>query len=443
MSWQPWGRYVPVAERRAKAARKVAKLRKAGRTIKPVEIEGRTIARTFWGKAWCDNLEAYSDYANRLPRGRTYARNGSVIDLQIKPGRIDALVAGTRLYEVALQVTPLPEGAWRGLRAECAGQIDSLVELLRGRVSAGVMEVVTRHGGGLFPSPGELELRCSCPDWAVMCKHVAASLYGVGARLDHEPEMLFSLRGVDPADMIDEAIERGVTAPGRRAKSDGRRARGRTLQSDDLSAVFGVDIEADSGDPAEQPASPPPPVRRSKAKAKTKVKARAKAKAKPSDKAKPTAKAKATATAKPTAKPKPATKAKTKVKPKAKAKVKPKARAKPTAKPTAKAKAKVKAKAKPKPKPKAKPKPKPKPKDEAKPQDEAAHLVLDLIAEAAGLRLDEIANCTGLSLAVTEATLGDLADQGLIAVIGDAGTGGYDLGPGSVGARAPAGQSAP
>ncbi len=242
-----YGRYVSVAERRAKAAKTVDKLRASGRIIKPVEIAGRAIAKSFWGKAWCTNLESYSDYENRLPRGRTYARNGSVLDLQIKAGRIEALVNGSDLYKVSVQITALSSVRWREIRSACAGQIDSLVELLSGTLSKGVMEVVSRRDDGLFPSPSEIKLSCSCPDWAVMCKHVAATLYGVGARLDHEPGMLFILRGVDPADLIEEAIDHGVARPSR--------ARGRTLDNDNLSSVFGVDI--DFGDDPVAPSARP------------------------------------------------------------------------------------------------------------------------------------------------------------------------------------------
>src|SRR6516165_2714205 len=98
--WFGFRPYVPVAQRRAQAAREVAKRQKKGQTVSPVVIEGRAIATTFWGKAWCDNLESYSDFANRLPRGRTYVRNGSVIDLQITPGQIKALVSGSEIYKV-------------------------------------------------------------------------------------------------------------------------------------------------------------------------------------------------------------------------------------------------------------------------------------------------------------------------------------------------------
>ena len=230
-----WRPYVSVTQRRRKAARTVAKLKKAGRRVSPVEIAGRKIAATFWGDAWCRNLESYSDYSNRLPRGRTYVRNGSVIDLQIEARRVRSLVSGSDLYEVEIKIKPLATRRWTGIKGQCAGQIDSLVELLQGSISKGVMEIVTRKGKGLFPSPREISLSCSCPDWATMCKHVAATLYGVGARLDHVPELLFTLRGVDPAEMVEAAVDQ--PPPG------GKSRRGRVLESDELASVFDIDID--------------------------------------------------------------------------------------------------------------------------------------------------------------------------------------------------------
>ena len=167
--------------------RELEKRRKKGLPVSPIVIDGRTIARTFWGKAWCDNLESYSDYENRLPRGRTYVRNGSVVHLEIKPGKITAIVSGSELYEVEITISPCPTRTWKRVKSECAGQIGSLVELLQGKLSKSVMDVVTRHNDGLFPKPAEIEMKCSCPDWAGMCKHVAAVMYGVGARLDESP----------------------------------------------------------------------------------------------------------------------------------------------------------------------------------------------------------------------------------------------------------------
>ena len=254
MSRYGWRPYVPVAQRRHHAAKKILQLRRSGREVEPIEIEGRKIARTFWGGAWCDNLEAYSDYANRLPRGRTYVRNGSVIDLKIAGGRISALVSGSDFYEVELEIKSLAAKKWKIIRSRCAGQIDSLVELLQGQVSDGVMEIVTRRGEGLFPMPREISFDCSCPDWASMCKHVAAVLYGVGARLDRAPEMLFALRGVDPAEMLADAVGQ---APTRR-----KTARGRLLAADDLSSVFGVDIEMGDTGAVSGGDKKPRPVRR-------------------------------------------------------------------------------------------------------------------------------------------------------------------------------------
>ena len=122
MAYFAWKPYVPVAERRRKAARHVQKLAKKGETVTPVIVEGRTIARTFWGKAWCENLERYSDYENRLPRGRTYVRNGSVVDLKIARGEIAAMVSGSEIYKVKITITPASQPVWKALCKDCAGQ---------------------------------------------------------------------------------------------------------------------------------------------------------------------------------------------------------------------------------------------------------------------------------------------------------------------------------
>src|SRR3954463_13903433 len=192
-----WAPYVPVAERRRMAERAMAKLRRKGHPVAPVTIEGRTIARTFWGQAWCENLESYHDYENRLPRGRTYVRNGSVVDLQIAPLEVKAMVSGSSIYTVTVSIKAMPKAQWQSLCRDCTGGIDSLVELLQGRFSKGVMERLCRQDTGLFPKPSEIRFSCSCPDSASMCKHVAAVLYGVGSRWDKTPELLFRRRAVD------------------------------------------------------------------------------------------------------------------------------------------------------------------------------------------------------------------------------------------------------
>ena len=200
-----WPPYVSVAARRAKAEKAAAKAKKSGIDYSPIEASRGAIAKTFWGKAWCDNLEAYGDYANRLPRGRSYARNGSVIDLKITEGAIRAQVMGSSLYQVAIEVRAVPPKQWQSIGADCAGSIDSLIELLQGRLSTAVMKRICAPRTGLFPAPGEIGFSCSCPDPASMCKHVAAVLYGVGARLDRQPGLLFGLRRVDAKELVRQA----------------------------------------------------------------------------------------------------------------------------------------------------------------------------------------------------------------------------------------------
>jgi uncharacterized Zn finger protein len=200
--------YVSIAERRRKAEREAAK---RGDTA-PVIINGTQIANTFWGKSWCQNLERYSDYANRLPRGRTYVRSGCVFDLQIQSGTVNALVSGSRVYTVNVKVSPISKPRWKAVCNDCAGAIDSLVELLEGRFSKVTMERLCQQKTGLFPIPAEMKFDCSCPDSARMCKHIAAVLYGIGARLDEKPELLFTLREVDQQDLITNAGRRMIKA---------------------------------------------------------------------------------------------------------------------------------------------------------------------------------------------------------------------------------------
>jgi uncharacterized Zn finger protein len=249
MSYFEWHPYVPVAEKRRQAQRKLAKLRKQGQSVVPVTIEGRAIAKTFWGKSWCANLERYSDYATRVPRGRTYVRNGSVLDLQIAKGEVVAMVAGSSLYKIKITIAPVRAAHWKAICRDCAGAIDSLVELLQGRLAKGVMDRVCREDDGLFPSPEEIKLSCSCPDWADMCKHVAAALYGVGARLDEKPQLLFVLRGVDENELLANAgqdLALATAAPG---------AAG-LLDDSDVAALFGLEMAGPATSDAVIPAAP-------------------------------------------------------------------------------------------------------------------------------------------------------------------------------------------
>lgn len=235
--YSEWPKYVSVAERRQKALKYAESLKKKGQACSPVIIQGRTIARTFWGKAWCDNLESYSDYSNRLPRGRTYVRNGSVIDLQISQGKIAAQVMGSELYKIMIDIKPVVEEKWKELTTACAGKIDSLIELLQGKFSKSVMEIITKRDEGLFPKPKEISMHCSCPDSAGMCKHIAAVLYGIGAALDSKPESLFLLRHVDHFDLIKASSSSETLLQSNTSSAQ--------LEEDDLSALFGIEMEGE------------------------------------------------------------------------------------------------------------------------------------------------------------------------------------------------------
>ena len=235
MSWYGgYAPYVPVAERRRRAIKKMSALKKKGKDVSPIQVEGRTIAQTFWGKAWCDHLEAYSDFDNRLSRGRTYVRNGSVVHLEVKKGQIEAFVAGSRLYSVKIKIDAVRKTQWNEIKKQCSGQIDSLVELLGGEFSDSVMKIMTTKKTGLFPAPKQISLSCSCPDGATMCKHVAATLYGVGVKLDESPELLFELRKVDHMDLITEA-NTGRNIQSGTGKKD-------KLKGKDLSSLFGIEV---------------------------------------------------------------------------------------------------------------------------------------------------------------------------------------------------------
>jgi uncharacterized Zn finger protein len=251
MNWWSYTRKLSAQGRRQKAAREARRAEKDGKTLSPVAIDGRTIARSFWGKAWCENLESYRDFENRLPRGRTYVRSGAVLDLQVVSGKVTAQVVGSDLYQVVITIKPVATDRWGRIKTQCAGNVGSIIELLEGRLSERVMQVITQRGEGLFPEPAEIQMECSCPDWATMCKHVAAVMYGVGARLDQQPDLLFTLRNVDHAELIAQAADLAVN----------RKATSRKVLADDvLGDVFGIELEAPKpivlSEPSQSPEGP-------------------------------------------------------------------------------------------------------------------------------------------------------------------------------------------
>lgn len=242
-----WAPYVSVGDRIAKGIRAAQKLAKSEkREPSPVVVKTRDIAKTFWGKSWCDNLERYSDFANRLPRGKTYLRNGSVADLVIEPGVIRAIVGGSEAYKIVIKIEALKPYLWRSIERDCSQEIGSLMDLLQGKFSNDIMARLTRQQDGLFPAKNEISMSCTCPDGSIVCKHVAATIYGVGARLDSQPDLLFKLRKVNHLELIGKAatqenLDRALGA-----------ATG-ALEGEDLGSIFGIELDSDSA-PASRPA---------------------------------------------------------------------------------------------------------------------------------------------------------------------------------------------
>ena len=236
-----WPRYVSVAEKREKADRKLKQLKKKNPGIKPIAIEGTAIATTWWGKSWNLNLEGYADYSNRIGRGRSYVRHGAVLDLQLDSGKVASLVQGSRAkpYSVSIKIKALNKKVWQEITAACGGKLDSLQELLAGKFPKALSDIFMAQEKGMFPSPKEIEFSCSCPDWAYMCKHVAATLYGIGARLDEDPGLFFKLREVKMKDLVAGAVKDTARELLKKAKKKS----GRVIADADLADVFGIDME--------------------------------------------------------------------------------------------------------------------------------------------------------------------------------------------------------
>ncbi|MCD6184998.1 MAG: hypothetical protein J7K84_04305 [Deltaproteobacteria bacterium] len=241
MSYFRYPRYVSVAEKTAKAAKKLKQLKKKNPDIMPVYIEGRTIASTWWGKSWNRNLERYADYSNRIGRGRSYVRHGAVLDLRIEPGKVESLVQGSRArpYTVSIKIRPINKKTWQNIVSACKGKLESFEELLAGKFPKALSEIFMAQGVGLFPSPEEIEFDCSCPDWADMCKHVAATLYGISARLDENPGLFFSLRKVAMKDLVAQAVKdesrKLLAKAGKKSK--------RVIKEADIEDLFGIDMD--------------------------------------------------------------------------------------------------------------------------------------------------------------------------------------------------------
>lgn len=226
-----------VEELRQSAERSAEKASKKGKELHPVIVQGRKLVESWWGQAWCHNLEQYADYDSRLERGKRYVRSRTVIDLVIQNGKISARVQGSRKtpYKVEIRISPLKEERCQEIIKQCGKRIENLEELINGNFPDELKQLFLGEFG-LFPSQKEISFQCSCPDWALMCKHVAAVLYGVGVRFDENPFLFFTLRGIDIERFIDVTLENKVDAMLAHVdvQSD------RILHDDEIGNLFGL-----------------------------------------------------------------------------------------------------------------------------------------------------------------------------------------------------------
>lgn len=238
MGYYGFPKYVTVAEKKVKAKKAIEKLKKKNLDIQPIVIDGRVIAKTWWGKAWNTNMESYADFSNRISRGRSYVRSGAVIDLQIKKGEVTALVQGngSRPYTIIISIDSLGEALWSKMTELVNNRIDSLEQLMEGKFPKELENLFQKKEYGLFPSPKEIHFDCSCPDSAYMCKHVAAVLYGIGARLDKDPLLFFELRGIDSGELLKKSMEMKLDSMMKNAGKSSERQ----IAEEDVFGIFGV-----------------------------------------------------------------------------------------------------------------------------------------------------------------------------------------------------------
>jgi hypothetical protein len=253
-----WFEYESAAERKASVQRKIEKRRKRGESFVAFDSpKGTRLTSSFWGLAWCRHLENYCGYENRLPKGRTYLRQGNVYNFSTDGGKVSAEVAGSDIYTVEISLAPLPPAAWKKIKAACAGQVSSLLDLLSGKLGDHVMKIVTDPLTGLFPRRQEIRHGCSCPDFADLCKHQAAVLYAIGVRFDQDPKTFFELRGVDPSELIAVSAT-ALTGPAGAAADE--------LAGEDLSALFGIDFAVPDPEPVPVASSAAPPAQKASGK---------------------------------------------------------------------------------------------------------------------------------------------------------------------------------
>jgi len=190
---------------------------------------------TWWAKRWISALERLG-WSNRLQRGRTYARQGNVLEVKVRPGRIDARVQGSRKrpYRVTIHIEPLSDSDWDKAASAMAERALFAARLLAGEMPENIEDAFVQCDTQLFPrSEQDIDMSCTCPDWANPCKHIAAVFYTLGTEFDRDPFLLLLLRGMSREHLLAalrekraQAAAASAEASAARARADGDRAEG-------------------------------------------------------------------------------------------------------------------------------------------------------------------------------------------------------------------------
>ena len=193
------------------------------------------LRRIFFHKPNPDNK--YADYENRIERGRSYLRNDAVVDLKIKGNEIYSRVlgGGYKPYRIRIRIDALSERQRLNIEQQASGKLQDLESLIQGNFPKDLKNLFFQKGG-LFPSPNEIHFDCNCPDWADMCKHVAAVMYGIGIRIDTNPTQLFELRGIPIESLLTRVIDDKVSNMLKNV--DVKSAR--IIKDADISSIFGI-----------------------------------------------------------------------------------------------------------------------------------------------------------------------------------------------------------
>ena len=230
-----WGQnYTTVASLKARAARATKTLKDAEPVIPHPHT--RKMCLTWWGQEWCNNLESYADYRSRLERGRRYVRSNTVVDLKIFANQVKAKVQGTDLYEVTVDFAKPKPADIEKIKKLTGNRIANVEMLLKGNFPDELKELFTQNKPGLFPTPEEIKFDCDCLDWADMCKHVAAVMYGIGIRIDADPLQFFKLRGIDIDEFLTQVVDDKVANMLKNidVKSD------RIMKDANVATIFGI-----------------------------------------------------------------------------------------------------------------------------------------------------------------------------------------------------------